>query len=193
MEGEARQMSSQQEQGGVASLPAGTAPGGARPPLPAARHMALCCFPSAPPGLPPPSAIARPLRWGSGCPASSRPACSADLPGPAAGAGLAPSRLPCCSASRHGRLRCYMCFFFFFPPYFLPFFFFSRADFPAARFGWRRGGFGASQAFVLCGELHLVLHCRPRLGELGKPGLSNHFRGQDREEKQTLVERWPPW
>ncbi|XP_054075763.1 uncharacterized protein LOC128917141 [Rissa tridactyla] len=53
--------------------------------------------------------------------------------------------------------------FFFFPPYFLPFFFFSRADFPAARFGWRRGGFGASQAFVLCGELHLVLHCRPRL------------------------------
>ncbi|KAM6052326.1 uncharacterized protein VSU04_011717 isoform 1-T1 [Chlamydotis macqueenii] len=39
-------------------------------------------------------------------------------------------------------------------------------DFPAARFGWRRGGcLGASQSrAVLCGELHLVLHCRHKLG-----------------------------
>lgn len=147
----------------------------------------------------PPSAIAQALRRGSCCPASSRlqlgwngmarpglqrPARRARRWG---WAGAEP--LPCCSASLHGRPRCYMCLpiFFFFNigifSFIVFFFFFPEQFFAASRIGWRRGGyFGA----VLCGELHLLLHCRPKLGELVKPVLSNHFRGQVREEKQTL-------
>ncbi|XP_061866245.1 uncharacterized protein LOC133627096 isoform X1 [Colius striatus] len=162
-----------------AALRPANAPGGARPPVPAARHMALCCFLSpAPPGpSPPPPSPSRsvgvvaarppPARAWGGMARPGRPA----APICAGPHGLARSRLLCCSASRHGRLRCYMCLGFFF---FLLFFFFLNLflSFPVlfpSRLScsslWVEawGLFWSFTSFVLSGKLYLVLHCRPKL------------------------------
>lgn len=169
------------------------------PPLPAARHMALCCFSSpAPPGL-------SPLRHRPGAPSGQLLSCllppaarvewdgpawpaAPSSPGPQVGLGWrgAVAVLQCEPPWPSEVLHVPAYLFFFYIGIFsfiVFFFFFPEQFFAASRIGWRRGGyFGA----VLCGELHLLLHCRPKLGELVKPVLSNHFRGQVREEKQTL-------
>ncbi|XP_061866246.1 uncharacterized protein LOC133627096 isoform X2 [Colius striatus] len=132
-----------------AALRPANAPGGARPPVPAARHMALCCFLSpAPPGpSPPPPSPSRsvgvvaarppPARAWGGMARPGRPA----APICAGPHGLARSRLLCCSASRHGRLRL------------------SCSSLWVEAWGL----FWSFTSFVLSGKLYLVLHCRPKL------------------------------
>ncbi|KAM9526461.1 uncharacterized protein ACIB01_014936 isoform 2-T2 [Guaruba guarouba] len=153
-------------------------------PLPAARHMLLCCFPClAPPGLSPPSPS---LRRGSRCPASTRPPARSrggvarpaapSSPGPQPGwAGAEPAAVLQCEPPWPPEVSmCLFPIFFFFPsPFFLFFFFSLEQIFLQFALG---GGVGVvselhKPGYALCEELHLVLHCKPKLDELGKAWL----------------------